>query len=92
MDIFFSMTTGLALMMEFTQVHVCLEILSKQSQSSENFFARFPDSINTPELKLPIDELQKFSFIEKLSAYANFSGGILIGSMDYAWNFKTVGD
>jgi len=54
-----------------------LEILSNQSLSSEDFFARFPDSINTPELKLPINELEKFSFIEKLSAAANFGNGIL---------------
>ena len=54
-----------------------LEILAKQSQSSDAFFAEFPDSINTPELKLLINELEKFSFIEKLSATANFNDGIL---------------
>lgn len=54
-----------------------LDILAKQSLSSDAFFAEFPDSINTPELKLPINELEKFSFIEKLSAIANFSDGVL---------------
>lgn len=54
-----------------------LEILAKQSQSSETLFANFPDSVNTPELKLPINELQKFSFIEKLIATADFRDGIL---------------
>lgn len=54
-----------------------LEILAKVPESSEDFFAQFPDSINTPELKLPMDEHKKFSFIEKLSVYANFNDGII---------------
>ena len=58
-----------------------LEILAKQSQSSEDFFATFPDSINTPELKLPIDEEKKFRFIEKLNSDANFKDGV-INSLD----------
>lgn len=54
-----------------------LEILSEQPESSDAFFAQFPDSVNTPELKLPMDEHKKFTFIEKLNAYANFNDGII---------------
>ena len=42
---------------------------------------QFPDSINTPELKLPIDEEKKFRFIEKLNSDANFKDGV-INSLD----------
>jgi phosphomannomutase / phosphoglucomutase len=52
-----------------------LEILSKQTETCDNFFRKFPNSINTPELKLPVKESEKFSFIEKLIANAKFLGG-----------------
>lgn len=54
-----------------------LEILSAQSCSCDAFFERFPDSVNTAELKLAINETEKFSFIEKLIAHAKFEGGHL---------------
>lgn len=44
-----------------------LAILADQSQSSDDFFAAFPDSINTPELKLPVKDTEKFQLMEKLN-------------------------
>lgn len=54
-----------------------LEILAKQHLSASDLFQQFPDSINTPELKIAIAENQKFSFIEKFVREAKFSEGIL---------------
>ena len=52
-----------------------LEILSRQPDSCEDFFSKFPDSVNTPELKLSVSETEKFSFIQRLIANAKFLGG-----------------
>lgn len=43
-----------------------LEILSQQSQTSTEIFATIPNSINTPELRVPITENEKFSIMQKL--------------------------
>lgn len=53
------------------------EILSQQNLSSDDFFAQFPDSVNTPELKIPIKETEKFQFMEKFIQQANFADGRL---------------
>lgn len=52
-----------------------LEILSQQSCSANDFFAQFPDSVNTPELKLAIEEGQKFAFMQKLIEQCDFGEG-----------------
>lgn len=54
-----------------------LEILSARSQTSSEVFAAIPNSVNTPELKLPIAEKDKFSFMETFKANANFDGAKL---------------
>jgi phosphomannomutase/phosphoglucomutase len=51
-----------------------LEILSQQKLTSAELFHTIPDSINTPELKLPMAEKRKFGFMETLIRNANFSG------------------
>jgi phosphomannomutase / phosphoglucomutase len=43
-----------------------LEILAKTTQTSSEVFAKLPNGVNTPELKLAIAEEEKFSFIENL--------------------------
>ncbi|MEQ1484102.1 phosphomannomutase/phosphoglucomutase [Methyloglobulus sp.] len=52
-----------------------LQILSEDQRSSSDVFADFPDSINTPELNVELAEGENFTFIEKLFASANFTGG-----------------
>jgi phosphomannomutase/phosphoglucomutase len=52
-----------------------LEILSKDTRSSAEVFADFPDSINTPELNVALEEGENFTFIDSLFKAANFTGG-----------------
>ena len=52
-----------------------LEILSKDTRSSAEVFAEFPDSINTPELNVALEEGENFTFIDSLFKAANFTGG-----------------
>lgn len=50
-----------------------LEILSDSDKSVHEIFQAFPNSINTPELKLPIAEEIKFQWIEKFINQAKFT-------------------
>ncbi len=52
-----------------------IEILSRDSRSSAEVFADYPDSINTPELNVALEEGENFIFMKSLLAAANFSGG-----------------
>ncbi len=52
-----------------------LEILSKDTRSSAEVFADFPDSINTPELNVALEEGENFTFIDSLLKAANFTDG-----------------
>lgn len=49
-----------------------LEILADDKRSSSEVFADFPDSINTPELNIALDEGENFTFMAALLAKANF--------------------
>jgi phosphomannomutase/phosphoglucomutase len=55
-----------------------LDLLSRDIRSSADVFADFPDSINTPELNVTLEEGENFKFIDKLLAIANFSDGKII--------------
>ena len=52
-----------------------IEILSKDSLSSAEIFAQFPDSINTPELNIDIEEGEIFTFMERMFAEESFTDG-----------------
>jgi len=52
-----------------------LEILAKDPRSSAEVFADFPDSINTPELTVALEEGENLVFIDSLLAAANFPEG-----------------
>ncbi len=52
-----------------------LEILSRDSRSSADVFTDFPDSINTPELLVELEEGENFSFMDKLLEDAHFADG-----------------
>lgn len=52
-----------------------IEILSRDTRSSAEVFADFPDSINTPELNVALEEGENFSFMDSLLKAANFTGG-----------------
>ena len=49
-----------------------LEILSGDARSSSDVFAELPDSINTPELNVPMAEGEPSVFMEKLLNGAHF--------------------
>jgi len=55
-----------------------LEILSQDSASVHAQFATIPDSINTPEIKIPIADDKKFIFMEKMREQAVFPGSNLV--------------
>lgn len=52
-----------------------LEMLLKSGKSCGELFAELPNSINTPELKIPVAEERKFQLMEQLVQNANFPGG-----------------
>jgi len=49
-----------------------LEILSKQNRSIAELFHQFPNSVNTPEIKIMIDDKEKFAFIDRAQKEAFF--------------------
>ncbi|MBA2651588.1 MAG: phosphomannomutase/phosphoglucomutase [Tatlockia sp.] len=55
-----------------------LEILSQSPQSASEQFAVIPDSINTPEIKIPIAEAEKFAFMRRFSEQARFPDAKII--------------
>jgi phosphomannomutase len=55
-----------------------LEILSQSSQTVSEQFLSIPNSINTPEIKIPIRDEHKFDFMQRFSESATFPGARLI--------------
>jgi len=55
-----------------------LEILSRDPRSSADVFADFPDSLNTPELNVALEEGENFTMMDKLLKSANFADGKII--------------
>jgi phosphomannomutase/phosphoglucomutase len=49
-----------------------LEILANDHRSSSNVFAMLPDSVNTPELNVPMQEGEPHPFMDRLLASAHF--------------------
>ena len=54
-----------------------LEILSKDERKASAIFAELPDSVNTPELKLDMEEGEHFKLIERMLANATFDGAVI---------------
>jgi phosphomannomutase/phosphomannomutase/phosphoglucomutase len=55
-----------------------LEILSKSQQSVDEQFLNVPDSLTTPEIKIPIQEDKKFAFMQLFTQSAQFPDSELI--------------
>lgn len=49
-----------------------LKLLSQSSEDLATIFSQYPDSVNTPELMLPVPEDRKFTLIDELAANAQF--------------------
>jgi len=52
-----------------------ISLLSTQALSCHDFFKLIPDSVNTPELKLPMEEEKKFPFIDQFIKNSIFHTG-----------------
>ncbi len=52
-----------------------LALLSAQTKTSDEFFAQFPNSVNTPELKFALADEHKFDFIAALVQRSGFDKG-----------------
>lgn len=52
-----------------------VEILSMREQSLDDLMASFPETITTPEIRIAVDDLQKFGIIEKLRQQGDFGEG-----------------
>ncbi len=50
-----------------------LEILAKTAGNSDELFKTIPNSVNTPELKIYVEDHEKFSLMDRLIQRANFS-------------------
>ena len=55
-----------------------LEIISQSIQPVSEQFATIPNSINTPEIKIPIAEEEKFAFMQRFSEKAKFPEATII--------------
>ncbi|ATN85608.1 phosphomannomutase/phosphoglucomutase [Coxiella burnetii] len=55
-----------------------LRIISQTNQRTSEIFAELPDSVNTPELKLPMTEEKKQPFMQALLKKADFGNAKLI--------------
>ncbi|MDF1828214.1 MAG: phosphomannomutase/phosphoglucomutase [Legionellaceae bacterium] len=55
-----------------------LEILSASEQSVSELFDAIPNSVNTPEIKIPIFDAKKFDFMKRFTAEAAFPDADLI--------------
>ena len=52
-----------------------LELLAKDSRDPVEVFAELPDSVNTPELRIEMNEGEHFALMEELTEKARFPGG-----------------
>lgn len=59
-----------------------LEILSNQSKTASEVFAELPNSVNTPELKLAMDEADKANFIRDLIEKSDFGSDARLITID----------
>jgi phosphomannomutase/phosphoglucomutase len=55
-----------------------IEILAEDSRSSAELFSDYPDSINTPELNIAMQEGENVGFIEQMCKRINFKDGKII--------------
>lgn len=55
-----------------------LEIISKSQRTVDALFSDVPDSLTTPEIKIPIAEDKKFEVINAFTQNAEFPGAVLI--------------
>lgn len=71
-----------------------LEILAKSGKTCSELFAEIPNSVNTPELKIPVAEDKKFPLMERIVKETSFPGGNISTidgiRVDYDYGFGLV--
>ncbi len=55
-----------------------IEILSADTRSSSEVFAALPDSVNTPELNVAMEEGENVAFVEQVASVAHFPDGNIL--------------
>ena len=51
------------------------EILSTHGESLDDAIANFPQTVNTPEILVPVEERRKFQIVEQFAQQAQFTDG-----------------
>lgn len=59
-----------------------LEILANSSEDVDALFASIPDSVNTPEMKIFVEDHEKFSLMERIMTNASFVTAQTINTID----------
>lgn len=59
-----------------------LEIIANDGRDVETIFSEIPNSVSTPELKIPMSDDKKFAFIDRLIAVADFGPTAKINTID----------
>ncbi|HAS50714.1 MAG TPA: phosphomannomutase/phosphoglucomutase, partial [Gammaproteobacteria bacterium] len=59
-----------------------LRLLAQQTRSSSEFFAAYPTGLTTPELRVDMAEGEPFTFMERLSAQADFGSDARLITLD----------
>ncbi|WP_280552839.1 phosphomannomutase/phosphoglucomutase [Halomonas sp. 25-S5] len=49
-----------------------LEILSKQADDADTFFARYPQDVGTPEINITVTDATKFALVDRLAREGDF--------------------
>lgn len=55
-----------------------IEILSEKNESLDQIFSHLPDSINTPEIRIPMADEEKFEFMKEFEKGATFKDAKII--------------
>ncbi|NLC22092.1 MAG: phosphomannomutase/phosphoglucomutase, partial [Halomonadaceae bacterium] len=59
-----------------------LEILSRQSEDADTFFARYPQDIGTPEINVEVTDDNKFALVDKLAREGDFGDNGIKTTLD----------
>ncbi|MCD8573831.1 MAG: phosphomannomutase/phosphoglucomutase, partial [Gammaproteobacteria bacterium] len=59
-----------------------LEIIANDGRDVASIFADIPNSCSTPELKISMEDEEKFAFMERLIASADFGEDAILNTMD----------
>jgi len=59
-----------------------LEIIASEPHSAHERFAKIPNSVNTPELKLSVPDAEKYTLMQALLDSAKFGNDVVVNTID----------